>query len=87
MRNCPADVLPDEDLVPLAGEGGEEAAEGGDQAPRHRHQPRGLPPATRGDVVTRANIKTSDSIETRGVYSYKRVLLKITRSFTIIAFY
>ena len=65
MRNCPADVLPDEDLVPLAGEGGEEAAEGGDQAPRHRHQPRGLPPATRGDVVTRGNIKTSDSIETR----------------------
>ena len=75
MRNCPADVLPDEDLVPLAGEGGEEAAEGGDQAPRHRHQPRGLPPATRG------SIETSDSIETRGVKSYKRMFPKI--SFTI----
>ena len=42
-------AVADEDLVPLGGERGEETAEGGDQAPRHRHQPRGLPPAHRDD--------------------------------------
>ena len=43
------EAVADEDLVPLGGERGEETAERGDQAPGHRHQPRGLPPAHRDD--------------------------------------
>ena len=50
------DILPEEYLVEVPGEGCEEEGEGHDEAAHHRGQPRRLPPAE-GDEERRQQVR------------------------------